>query len=89
MPFFYLARCGDGSLYSGACNDLAAREAVHNSGKGARYTRARLPVTIVYHEEFPTLSEAMRREAAVKKWRKEKKENIIASALSLSHPEAG
>ena len=77
MPFFYLARCNDGSLYSGSCKDLTAREAAHNSGKGAKYTRSRLPVTIVYHEEFPTLGDALRREAEVKKWRRKRKEELI------------
>lgn len=68
MPHFaYIARCADGSLYVGTCVDLAAREALHNAGKGAKYTRARLPVAFVYHEEHPTLSAVRKREAALKK----------------------
>lgn len=75
--FFYLARCGDGSLYAGTCLDLEERERKHNEGTGAKYTRGRGPVRIVYHEEFPTLSEARRREAEVKKWPKERKEELL------------
>ena len=77
MPYyFYLARCSDGSLYSGSCVDLVARESKHNEGKGAKYTRSRRPVQIVYHEEFLTLTEARRREAEIKTWSKMDKENL-------------
>ncbi|PIR52812.1 endonuclease [Candidatus Peregrinibacteria bacterium CG10_big_fil_rev_8_21_14_0_10_49_10] len=80
MPYyFYLARCSDGSLYSGYCKDLHGREGVHNAGKGARYTRARLPVRILHSEEFPTRSAAMKREAEVKKWEKVEKEKLVLS----------
>jgi putative endonuclease len=77
--FFYLARCRDGSLYAGACLDLAAREARHNSGRGARYTRSRRPVRMVYHERFASWSEALRREAEVKRWSKARKEALVCS----------
>jgi len=76
--YFYLARCRDGSLYTGTCVDLAAREAKHNEGKGAKYTRSRLPVQIIYHEEFATLGEARKREAEVKRWKRIKKEGLIS-----------
>ena len=72
--FFYLARCSDGSLYAGTCIDLAERERKHNEGKGAKYTRSRLPVKFVYSEAFDSLSAARRREAEVKRWPKAKKE---------------
>lgn len=75
--YFYLARCADGSLYAGTCVDLAAREAKHNDGTGAKYTRARGPVKIIYHETFVTLSDARKREAEVKKWSKSEKETLI------------
>lgn len=78
MPFFYLARCSDHTLYSGSCIDLKQREKTHNQGKGAKYTRSRLPVRFVYHETFATTSEAMKREAAIKKWSKARKEELIA-----------
>jgi putative endonuclease len=80
--FFYLARCGDGSLYAGTCIDVKGREEAHNSGKGAKYTRSRLPVRIIYTETFETLSEARRREAEIKKWSKTEKEELIGSAPS-------
>ena len=77
MPFFYLARCADGSLYSGSCLDLKAREAKHNEGKGAKYTRSRRPIKILYHEEFLTLKEARSREVEVKTWNKIEKEHLV------------
>lgn len=80
MPhYFYLARCADGSLYAGTCLDLKQREEMHNSGKGAKYTRSRGPVTMIYHETFETLGEARSREAAVKKFKKADKEILAAS----------
>lgn len=75
--FFYLARCCDGSLYSGYTRNLSEREKVHNSGKGAKYTAGRRPITIVYSEEFATQSEALRREAAVKKLARTEKLKLI------------
>jgi putative endonuclease len=75
--FAYLARCSDGSLYAGYTNDIAGRELAHNEGKGARYTRPRRPVKIVYSEGFLNRSEAMRREAALKKLTKVEKEALL------------
>ena len=83
--FFYLARCADGSLYTGSCSDLTAREARHNEGKGAVYTRNRRPVSIIYSEEYPTHLEARRREAQVKPWNRMKKENLAQG----KHPTKG
>ncbi len=77
LHFFYLARCVDGSLYSGTCVDLTKREQKHNAGIGAKYTRSRRPVRIVYNEEHESLSEARRREAEVKKWSKKRKEGLL------------
>lgn len=78
MPhFFYLARCSDNSLYAGTCIDPAEREKKHNEGKGAKYTRSRGPVKIIYTETFETLSEARKREAEVKRMTKEAKENLL------------
>ena len=84
MPshFFYLARCSDGSLYAGTCLDLKAREEMHNAGKGAKYTRSRLPITFIYTETFKSLSAARKREAAVKKLSKQEKERLITSDSS-------
>ena len=75
--YFYLARCSDGSLYAGTCLDLKAREAKHNDGTGAKYTRSRRPVKIVYFEEFDSLSDARKREATVKKLTKSEKETLL------------
>lgn len=78
MPHYcYLARCADDSLYAGTCLNVTEREAKHNDGTGAKYTRSRRPVKIVYSEEFDTLSDARKREAAVKKLSKERKEELV------------
>ncbi len=62
----YILRCGDGTLYTGCTNDLARRVKTHSAGKGAKYTRARLPVELVYSEPAADKSTALRREAAIK-----------------------
>ena len=80
--FFYLARCADGSLYSGIAVDPVKRMEVHNAGKGARYTRSRLPVVMVYSEPQPDQSSALRREAVVRKWARKKKESLITGTLA-------
>lgn len=77
MYYTYLARCKDGSLYCGFTDNLEKREKVHNEGKGAKYTRSRLPVKIVYSESFETKSEALKRELSIKKLTKVKKEELI------------
>ena len=76
--FVYLLRCNDGSLYCGMTNDLDKRVEKHNSGKGAKYTRSRKPVVLVWSAEHPTKSAAMRQEADIKKLKKKQKENIVA-----------
>ena len=63
----YMLRCRDGSLYTGITNDLVKRLAAHRCGKGARYTRVRLPVRLVYREARATRGAAQRREAAIKR----------------------
>ncbi len=73
MNYTYLVRCADGSLYCGWTNRLEERVRAHNEGKGAKYTKSRRPVELVYYETFATKEEAMRREAAIKQMtRKEK-----------------
>ncbi|MBI4457857.1 GIY-YIG nuclease family protein [Candidatus Uhrbacteria bacterium] len=72
----YMVRCGDGSLYTGITTDLERRLGEHNSGKGAAYTRSRLPVSLVYREEYMNESDARKREAAIKKLPKSEKERI-------------
>ena len=78
MNYTYMVRCADGSLYTGWTNDLEHRIRCHNEGKGAKYTRPRLPVRLVYYESFDTKEAAMRREAAIKKLSKARKEELVA-----------
>lgn len=71
--FVYMLRCKDGSLYTGWTNDLEHRLAMHSSGRGAKYTRGRSPLELVYSEELPDKEAALRRECAIKKLRREQK----------------
>ena len=80
MNYTYMLRCSDGSLYTGWTNNLKKRLEDHNLGCGAKYTRAHLPVFLVYYECFDTRQEAMRREAAIKKLSRSQKERLIADA---------
>lgn len=75
--FAYILECADGSYYTGYTNDLEKRIATHNAGKGGKYTRARLPVSLVYHECFDTKNEAMSREWAIKQLSRKEKENLV------------
>ena len=78
--FVYMVRCADGTLYTGLARDPQARLQVHNSGKGAKYTRSRLPVTLVYTEPCDSLSAALKRERELKPWTRARKEALIADA---------
>ncbi len=81
VPYFvYLVRCRDGSLYCGMTNDLQKRIAAHNNGTGAKYTKARRPVELVYSEELPSRSDALKREYAVKQLTRIEKDALIRSA---------
>jgi putative endonuclease len=73
----YLARCADGSLYTGITTDPARRVSEHNNGAGAAYTRARLPVTLVYWEEVKSRSGALRREHAIRRLSRKQKEALV------------
>lgn len=77
MFFAYLVRCADGTLYGGYTTDLQKRLAAHNSGKGAKYTRSRLPVELVWWEECPTKESAMSREWQVKHLSREEKLKLV------------
>lgn len=79
MNYTYMLKCSDGTYYTGWTNDLQKRLETHNSGCGAKYTKPRLPVTLVYYEEFSTKEEAMRREYAIKQLSRKKKELLISS----------
>lgn len=73
----YILRCGDGTLYTGITNDLPRRLKTHNAGRGAKYTRARLPVELAYAEEVPDKPAALRRELAIKAMTREQKLKLI------------
>lgn len=79
MNYTYLLRCADSSLYCGWTNQLNRRVQTHNAGKGAKYTRSRRPVSLVYYEVFETKEEAMRREYAIKRLSKAEKEALVAA----------
>ena len=80
--YTYILECKDGSYYTGWTNDIKKRIADHNSGKGAKYTRGRGPVKLVYLEISDTKEAAMKREAAIKKLTRTEKENLIKTAAS-------
>ncbi|MEL4860832.1 GIY-YIG nuclease family protein [Pseudoflavonifractor phocaeensis] len=75
--WLYILRCGDGTLYTGTTDDVARRLAVHQSGKGAKYTRGRGPLTLAYQEACADKSAALRREIAVKKLTRAEKLALI------------
>lgn len=80
MYYVYMLQCRDGTLYTGITTDVARRAAVHNSGKGAKYTRSRLPVTVVYQEPQPDKSAALKRELAIKRLTRAQKLQLIDAA---------
>lgn len=77
----YILKCSDGSYYVGSTTNLELRLAQHQAGKGAKHTKKRLPVELVYYEEFARIDEAFYREKQVQKWRREKKEALIRGAF--------
>lgn len=78
MNYTYIVECSDGSLYTGWTNDLEKRIRAHNSGKGAKYTKSRRPVVLLYYEEFQTKEEAMRREWEIKQMSRQKKMRMVS-----------
>ena len=87
--FTYLVECADGSYYAGWTTDLSARLAAHNSGIGARYTRSRLPVRLVYWLEFADKQAAMRQEAAIKKMTRAQKTQMVENFKSSAGAATG
>ena len=75
--FVYVVRCSDGSLYTGWTTDVAARVAQHNVKKGAKYTRSRLPVALVYREQLPSRQAALLREREIKKLSRQEKNSLL------------
>ena len=83
--FVYIASCSDGTLYVGSTSDVVERERVHNEGRGAKYTRGRLPVRVVYSEAHESRSAAQKREAQIKKWSKAKKKALVDGDVETLH----
>ncbi len=78
LNYTYIVRCADGTFYTGWTTDPARRVEAHNAGRGAKYCRARRPVTLVYLERFDTRQAAMRREWEIKQMSRRQKEELIA-----------
>ena len=78
MNYTYILKCADNTLYTGWTNDMEKRLAAHNGGKGAKYTKARLPVALAYYETFDTPGEAMKREHQIKQLSRAEKLTLIA-----------
>ena len=78
MNYTYILKCSDGTYYTGWTNNLEKRVSDHNLGRGAKYTKARRPVELIYYEEFITKEEAMKREYAIKHLTRQKKEQLIS-----------
>ncbi|MCR5640465.1 MAG: GIY-YIG nuclease family protein [Lachnospiraceae bacterium] len=78
--YTYIVHCADDTYYTGYTTDLEKRVKAHNEKKGAKYTKTRTPVTLVYHEEYETKEEAMSREWAIKHLTRKQKEALIAGA---------
>ena len=79
MNYTYILRCSDGSLYTGWTNDLDRRLKAHNAGRGAKYTRTRLPVELIWFEEHETRHAAMSREWHIKRLTREEKLRLISA----------
>ena len=80
MHYVYMLRCSDGTLYTGYTTDLSARLAMHNRGRGAKYTRSRCPVTLVYKKGFRSIGKALSREYALKQLSRAEKEALISGS---------
>ena len=85
MPFVYIVECADGSLYTGWAVDVERRVKVHNTGRGARYTRLHGPVKLVYAEEQPDRVAAMKRELEIKRWPRARKLKLISDQSYIDH----
>ncbi len=79
--YVYVLRCGDGTLYTGITDNIPRRLAAHRAGKGAKYTRGRGPLELIYAEEVPDKSTALRREYQIKRLTRQEKERLIKSGL--------
>lgn len=82
MNYVYIVECRDGSWYTGWTNDVERRLKAHNGGKGAKYTKSRLPVRLIYTEEYETAVEAQRREWQIKRLTRAQKEMLVNSPIN-------
>lgn len=83
--YLYILRCGDGTLYTGITTDVERRLEAHQTGKGAKYTRGRGPLELVYREACENHSDALKRELAVKKLTRKQKEQLLADSGKLTN----
>ncbi|AZV55268.1 GIY-YIG nuclease family protein [Clostridium sp. AWRP] len=83
MNYVYILECSDGTLYTGYTNNLGKRISTHNKGKGAKYTRGRLPVKLIYFEEYVLKGDALHREFIIKKMSRQNKLNLIKNCQRL------
>jgi putative endonuclease len=83
VHFVYIVQCADGTLYTGYATNPSAREKAHNAGRGARYTRGRRPVALVYLEPFDTRSGALKREHELKRWSRDRKVALVGGPPQL------
>ncbi|GAA0320939.1 GIY-YIG nuclease family protein [Bacillus carboniphilus] len=86
--FMYVLECADGTFYAGYSTDVGKRVLTHNSGKGAKYTRPRLPVTCIYYESFQSKREALQEEYAFKQLTRKQKEQYLHNKVGQQHVEA-
>jgi putative endonuclease len=77
MHYVYIVECKDGTLYTGYTVDLEKRMSAHNDGKGAKYTRGRLPIVLKYFEEYNVKNDALKREIKIKSYNKSRKLKLI------------
>ena len=80
----YILQCGDGTLYTGITDDLPHRLEMHRAGKGAKYTRGRCPLTLVYRENVLSYSDALKREYRIKQLTRPEKQNLIESYIKTA-----
>lgn len=88
MNYTYMVECSDKSLYTGWTTNLEKRLLTHNQGKGAKYTRSRLPVRLVYYETYMTKEEAMKREYAIKQLSRSDKRKLVEKGIPKEWQEA-
>ena len=81
VHYVYIVRCADGTLYTGYTTDVKSRVAVHNAGRGAKYTRNRCPVALVYSKGFRSIGKALSREHALKQLTRAQKETLISKTI--------